>query len=158
MWMVLHSSLGMLSQDMHSWSMGEPFPGLPRNKKLSPFPPPNQNMWLLHTQPRRPFGFADLLVRYSNRSPTQYHFIQTHKLPSHSPVMGLIMLAPSTLTFGIILFDSSLQIISFIALLMTWLPTILPTWALPNSKVKHFAFMFSLQSTWRENVGIFKVD
>ena len=42
---------------------------------------------------------------------------------------GLIMLAPSTLTFSIILFDSSLimgQLISFMALLMTWLPTNLP--------------------------------
>ena len=85
---------------------GELFPGLPRNKKLSHFPPLNQNMWLLHTPPRRPFGFADLLVRYSNHSPTRYHFIQTHKPPSHSPTKGLIMLAPSTLTSGIILFNS----------------------------------------------------
>ena len=87
--------------------LGETFPGLPRKKKLSCFPPPNQNMWPLHMLPRRPYGFTDLLVRYSNCSPTQYHFIQTRKPLSHLPATGLIMPVPNTLTYGIILFDSS---------------------------------------------------
>ena len=116
MWTVLCRSIGMLSPDTHSWSMGEPFPGLPRNKKSSRSPPSNQNMWPLHTLPRRPYGFA-------------YHFIQTRKLLSHLPAMGLITPISNTSTYGIILFDSSWimgQLILFIALPTTWLTTHLP--------------------------------
>src|ERR1700722_12628626 len=116
--------------------MGEPFPGLPRNKKSSRFRPPNQNMLPPHTPPKKPFGSADLLVKFSNRSPTRYHFILIHKPPSHSPVTGLITLAQNILTSGIILFDSSsitVPLISFIVLPMTWSPTHLPR-RFPTSK------------------------
>ena len=78
-----------------------------KNKKPSRSPPLNQNMWPLHMPPRRPYGFADLLVRYSNRSPIRYHFIQTRKPLSHSPATGLITPVPNTSTYGIILFDLS---------------------------------------------------
>ena len=60
-----------------------------------------------HTAKEAIYGFTDLLVRFSNRSPTRYRFIQTRKPLSHSPTMGLITLAPNTLIYGIILFDSS---------------------------------------------------
>ena len=119
-------NISMQSQDTHSWLMGELFPGLPRNKKLSCSPLPNQNMLQLHTLPRRPFGFINLLVKYSNHLPIQSHFIQIRKPPLHS---GLIMLAPNTLIFSIILFDSLLTmgpLISFIVLLTTWSLTHLP--------------------------------
>ena len=84
---------------------------------------------LLHMLPRRPFGFSDLLVKYFNCSPIQSYSIQIHKLPSHSPVTGLITLVPNTLISSIILFDSSLTmglLISCIVLLTTWSPTHLP--------------------------------
>ena len=139
---VLCRNIDMWSQDMHSWSTGKPFPGLPRNKKLSHSPPPNQNMLPLHMPPRRLFGSANLLVKFSSRLPIQFHFIQTHKPPSHSPMTGLITLAPNTLISSIILFDSSLimgPLILFIVLLMTWSPTHLPR-CFPTSKwsISHF--------------------
>ena len=116
--------------------VGESFPGLSRNKKLSHSPLPNQNMLLLHMLPRRPFGFADLLVKFSNHSPIQSHFIQIYKPPSHSPGTGLITLTPNTLISSIILFNSSLTmglLISFIVLLTTWSPIHLPR-HFPTSK------------------------
>ena len=106
----------------------------------------SQNMWLPHTLQRRLFGSADLLAKFLNCSPTQYHFIQTDKPPLCSLVTDLITLAQNISTFGVILLSTMVQFIFFYCPTDNMVADTL-TKVLSNIKAKHFTFALGLQST-----------
>src|SRR6266436_430238 len=110
------------------------FLGLRRSKNSSHSLQPNPNTLPPLTPPKKLYGFADLLAKYSARSRTPSHFIPTLRKPLHLLATDRITLEPNTSTYATILFVTSSRMVLLIlsiALRTTWslirLPKHFPT-------------------------------